>query len=61
MAFSFLKKEFLKYLDSKSMLETKPLNKLTKNKKLIAHKHDGFYQCIDFLNEKNSTRVIKKI
>ena len=42
------------------MLETKPLNKLTKNKKLIAHKHDGFYQCIDFLNEKIAQELLKK-
>ena len=61
IGYFIFKNQFLKYLNAESMLETKPLNKLTKNKKLIAFKHDGFYQCIDFLNEKKIAQdLIKK-
>lgn len=42
------------YLDNSNvMLETKPIQKLVKFKQLSAYKHDGFWQCMDTLREKN--------
>ena len=35
------------------MLEVEPINKLVKNKELNAFKHQGFWQCMDTLRDKN--------
>ncbi len=34
------------------MLEREPITNLTRNKQLIAFKHDGFWQCMDTLRDK---------
>ena len=51
--------KFLDYIKSPfDVLESKPLEKLTKQKQLIAFKHEGFWQCmdtkrdLDYLNKK---------
>tara|TARA_Y100001970_G_C14127329_1_gene799692 strand:- start:263 stop:964 length:702 start_codon:yes stop_codon:yes gene_type:complete len=35
------------------MLERSPLERLSKKKNLIAYKHDGFWQCMDTMRDKN--------
>jgi glucose-1-phosphate cytidylyltransferase len=44
--FNFIKND-------KTMLEKEPLEKLTKIGELIAYKHEGFWQCMDTLRDKN--------
>ena len=40
--------EFLKYIkNDKTFLEREPLEKICKNKQLVAYKHNHFWQCID--------------
>jgi glucose-1-phosphate cytidylyltransferase len=36
------------------MLEKEPMNKLTKKKQLMAFKHNGFWQCMDNIRDKNA-------
>ena len=36
----------------KDLGEFKLIEKLTKNRKLIAYKHNGFWQCMDTLRDK---------
>jgi len=45
--FNFLSKE-------NQMLEKEPLEKLVKKKQLMAFKHDGFWQCMDNIRDKNT-------
>lgn len=43
------------------MLEREPFKKLTKKKELIAFKHNGFWQCMDTLRDKNVlSELLKK-
>lgn len=50
--FFVLSKEIFKYLNSdKTIFEKQPLQKLSKNKKLKAFKHNGFWQCMDNLRD----------
>ena len=45
--------KFFKYLkNDKTFLEREPFEKLTKKKELIAYKHNGFWQCMDTLRDK---------
>lgn len=45
--------KFIKYIkDDKTYLEKEPLEKLSKQKKLIAFKHFNFWQCMDTLRDK---------
>ena len=39
--------------DDKTLWEKEPLEQLSKNKQLVAYKHDGFWQPMDTLREKN--------
>jgi len=39
--------------DEQTSWEEEPLNALAKNKQLVAFKHDGFWQPMDTLREKN--------
>lgn len=52
--FFFFKKDFRRYLsnDEDCILERKPLEKLAKEKQLVAFKHLGFWQCMDTLRDK---------
>ena len=51
--FIFNKKIFNYLKNDQTILETQPMQKLTKKKNLIAFKHKGFWQCMDTLREKN--------
>ena len=35
------------------MLEREPFQKLTRSKNLMAFKHNGFWQCMDTMRDKN--------
>lgn len=46
--------EFLKYLHGdETVLEGDPLENLTKDKQLMAYKHEGFWQCMDTVRDRN--------
>ena len=46
--FFVMEPEFLKYIkNDKTFLEREPLEKICKNKQLVAYKHNHFWQCID--------------
>lgn len=51
--FFVMEPEFFDYLDDdKTVLETTPMEKLVDDGQLMAYKHDGFWQCMDTLREK---------
>ena len=51
--FFIIEPKFLKYLkNDKTFLEKNPLEKVAKNKNLIAYKHTGFWQCMDTVRDK---------
>ena len=52
IGFFLFKNTFFKYLDNKTMLEDKPLKRITKRKKLMVYKHYGKYNCMDTIYEK---------
>ena len=54
--------KIFEYIKSeKMMLEREPLSKLAKNGKLASYKHEGFWQCMDNLRDKNLLEnLIKK-
>ena len=56
--FIFTNKIFKFIKNNKTMLETKPLELLTKQKQLKAFKHQGFWQCMDTMREK---KVLEKL
>ena len=53
--FFFFKKDFRKYLESEEscILERAPLERLAKDQQLMMFKHDGFWQPMDTLRDKN--------
>ena len=51
--FMVLNSKIFDYLkDDKSVFEKEPLEKLASQGELIAYKHDGFWQCMDTLRDK---------
>lgn len=52
--FMVLNEKVYQYLGKKQtqMFESKPMERLSKKKKLVAFKHNGFWQCMDTLKEK---------
>ena len=53
--------KIFKYLKSyNEMLENKPLEKLSKNKQLMAFKHSGFWQCMDTNRDKELLQKLLK-
>ena len=45
--------EFFEYIDGDcTILEKEPLQNLAKQKELVAYKHEGFWQCMDTVREK---------
>jgi glucose-1-phosphate cytidylyltransferase len=51
--FFVFKKEFIDLInDDKTVLEAEPLEKVANNGELVAHKHDGFWQCVDTPRDK---------
>ena len=52
--FMVVNKEFINYIDDDdTFLEKEPLEKLAKQKKLFAFKHNGFWQCMDTKRDKD--------
>ena len=48
-----MESKILKYIkDKKTVLEQKPLEKLSGKKKLGAFKYNGFWQCVDTIRDK---------
>lgn len=48
-----MNKKFIDYIDNdNTILEKKPLERLSKEKQLTAFKHYGFWQCMDHLTDK---------
>ena len=46
--------EFLKFIkDDQTYLEREPLEKVTKQRQLVAFKHKGFWQCMDTQRDKD--------
>ena len=45
--FFVFKKDFFRYLDENCILEKEPLEKLSKDGGLYAHKHESFWKCMD--------------
>ena len=51
--FFVMEPEFLKFIVSdKTFLEQEPFKKISKKKQLVAFKHNGFWQCMDTLRDK---------
>ena len=49
----FFEYSFLKYIkNDETFLEKEPLEKLSKEKKLVGYKHTKFWQCMDTLRDK---------
>ena len=43
-----------------TMLEREPLEKLVSNNELMAYKHEGFWQCMDTIRDKNLLNKLYK-
>ena len=57
--FFVMEPKFLKFIkNDKTYLEREPLEKITKNKQLIAFKHKGFWQCMDTKRDKDRINKI---
>ena len=57
--FFVIEPEFLKYIKSdKTFLEREPLEKITKNRKLSAFKHQGYWQCVDTIRDLERARIL---
>ncbi len=54
--FFFFKGNFLEYLseDSSCILERDPLERLSSDRQLIMYPHDGYWQCMDTLRDKQT-------
>ena len=50
--FFVFSKNIFKFISKKCMLEREPIKKLTKKNELLAFKHNGFWQCMDTLRDK---------
>ena len=47
--------EFLDYIENdNTILEKSPLEKVAKEGQLMAYKHNGYWQCMDTLRDKNT-------
>ena len=51
--FFVFEKEFFNYLDDDCILEQGPLRKLALEGQLMAFKHEGFWQSMDTLRDRN--------
>jgi len=58
-AFFVLEPEIFDYIDGdNTVFEKEPLERLVKENQLVAYRHEGFWQCMDTLHEK---QVLEKI
>jgi len=52
--FFIFQPEFLDYIDGDStVLEREPLESVAKDNQLMAHRHNGFWQCMDTVRDRN--------
>ena len=58
--FVFNKKIFNYIKDDKTILEKEPLESLSKKNRLVAFKHNGFWQCVDTKRERDTLHEIWK-
>lgn len=59
--FFVMEPEFLKYIKNDStFLEKQPLEKVTSTKNLVAFKHEGFWQCMDTIRDKERLELAIK-
>ena len=60
--FFVIEPKFLKYIKNyKTYLEREPLERLAKEKQLVAFKHKDFWQCMDTLRDReNLEKILKK-
>ena len=59
--FFVMEPKFLKFIKNDgTYLEREPLEKITKNKQLIAFKHKGFWQCMDTKRDKDNLEKVLK-
>ena len=59
--FFVMDQKIFDFIDSdKTYLEREPLEKLTKNKQLLAYKHKSFWQCMDTKRDKDRLEEILK-
>ena len=59
--FFVMEPKFLKFIKrDDTYLEREPLEKVTKNKQLVAYKHKGFWQCMDTKRDKDKLNNILK-
>ena len=59
--FFVFSKEIFNYIkNNNSMLETEPINMLIKAKQLKAFKHNGFWQCMDTMRDKQALEEMLK-
>lgn len=58
--FFFFNREFRNYLslDKNCILEREPLKKLAEDSQLVVFKHDGFWQAMDTLRDKNALQAL---
>ena len=61
--FFVMKPKFLKMIkNDKTFLEKEPLEKVCRQKQLLAYKHEGFWQCVDTKRDLDSLkRYLKEI
>jgi len=60
--FFIFKNSFFKYLSgNKIILEKSPLENLVNDKQLVAYKHNGFWKCMDTVNDKKEFEKIIKL
>tara|TARA_B110000003_G_scaffold263270_1_gene286754 strand:- start:19295 stop:19984 length:690 start_codon:yes stop_codon:yes gene_type:complete len=59
--FFVIEPKFLKFIKSdKTFLEREPLESATRTRNLMAYKHDGFWQCMDTVRDKEKLESIVK-
>lgn len=58
--FVFNRKIFSYIKDSKTILEQYPLERLANENQLMAYKHEGFWQCMDTIRDRDYLREIYK-
>lgn len=50
--------ELFDYLDSDTMLENEPLKRLAQDRELMMFRHEGFWQCMDTLRDRNRLEAL---
>ena len=56
--FMVLKSDVFDYIDGDVYFEEQPLQNLTRDKQVMAYKHNGFWQCMDTLRDKRRLETL---